>query len=334
MTDKRWATMHDVARRAGVSQKTVSRVINGEQTVRDDTVALVLDAAEQLGYRRNDGARLLRQGTSSASLGIVTEDLAGPFYGELLTSVQRTVQHHDYLLLTGSAAGESHRFYSLLRAFVLRRVDGLLVAPTAADDVSITNELVGGLPCVFVDRPPSNGAIDSVVSDNGGGTRDAVRHLFDHGHRRIGFIGDDPGFWTARQRLDGFLSALNALGLSTEYVHMAPADSRVTPGWATDERGPTAIVTGNATITLRQLLRRRDHPDERGALIGFDDVEYADLPDPALTVIAQQARRIGETASGLLFDRINRADAPARALTIPTRLIARGSGEVGPPSGA
>lgn len=324
--------MHDVARRAGVSQKTVSRVINGEPAVREDTVALVMGAAAQLGYRRNDGARLLRQGSSSASIGIVTEDLTGQFYGDVLASVQRTVQQHDYLLLTASAAGESDRFYSLVRAFVLRRVDGLLVTPTAADDTLIFAELVGGLPCVFVDRPPGDGSIDSVVSDNAGGTADAVRHLVAHGHRRIGFIGDDARFWTARRRLDGFLGALTERGLPTGFVHMEPSDSSGTPDWVTDADGPTAIITGNSAITLRQLLWRRDHPDARGALVGFDDVEYANLPDPGLTVIAQQADRIGRTAADLLFERIADDDSPARSIAVPTRLIARGSGEV-PPRG-
>lgn len=323
-----WATMHDVARRARVSQKTVSRVINAEPTVSEYTTARVLKAAEELGYRRNDGARLLRQGASSASIGIVTEDSAGPFYGEILTSVQRTVQLHDHLLLTASAAGESHRFYSLIRAFVHRRVDGLLVAPTAADDQTIAKELIGGLPCVFVDRPPGDESIDSVVSDNAGGTAAAVRHLIEHGHRRIGFIGDDPTFWTARQRLEGFRQALTAHGLTTEYVQMAPSDSAAAPAWRSGRDGPTAIITGNGPITLRQLLRRRDHPDERGALIGFDDVEYAELPDPGLTVVAQHAGKIAETAAGLLFDRIAGNTGPTRAITIPTQLIARGSGEL------
>ncbi|MGW1839670.1 LacI family DNA-binding transcriptional regulator [Streptomyces sp. NPDC002067] len=330
-------TMKDVAARAGVGLKTVSRVVNGEPGVTPDTERRVQEAITALGFRRNDSARILRKGRT-ASIGLVLEDLADPFYGPLSRAVEEVARHHGALLINGSSAEDPAREQELVLALCARRVDGLVVIPAGDDHRYLAPEIAAGVATVFVDRPAGRIEADAVLSDSFGGSRDAVAHLIAHGHRRIGFIGDQPRIHTAKERLRGYRTAMAAAGLPVdgawvslgttgpERVHHAARAMLDAP------EPVTALFAGNnrVTVTLVRVLRQRTAPV---ALVGFDDFELADLVSPAVTVVAQDAARMGRTAAGLLFRRLEGADEPPRREEIPTRLIARGSGEIRPPQG-
>lgn len=189
-------TMKDVAARAGVGLKTVSRVVNEEAGVTEETIARVQAAIDALGFRRNDSARLLRKGRT-ASIGLVLEDLADPFYSPLSRAVEDLARGHGTLLFTGSSAENAGREQELVLAFCARRVDGLVIVPASDDHRYLEPEIAAGVATVFVDRPAGRIDADVVLSDNAGGTRDGVAHLVAHGHRRIGFIGDQPHIHTA-----------------------------------------------------------------------------------------------------------------------------------------
>lgn len=184
-------TMKDVAARAGVGLKTVSRVVNEEPGVTEDTISRVQAAIDALGFRRNDSARLLRKGRT-ASIGLVLEDLADPFYSPLSRAVEDLARAHSTLLFTGSSAEDADREQELVLAFCARRVDGLVIVPASEDHRYLEPEIAAGVATVFVDRPAEGIDADVVLSDNAGGTREGVAHLIAHGHRRIGFIGDLP----------------------------------------------------------------------------------------------------------------------------------------------
>jgi LacI family transcriptional regulator len=326
----RLPTMVDVARAAGTSQKTVSRVVNAEPGVTPETAERVQRAIAELGFRRHDGASHLRRGTSTASLGLVLEDLSGPFYAAVTAAVERRAREHGHLLLTGSADGDPRRAARLVQAFANRRVDGLLIAPNLVGDEVLTATLPPDVPAVLLDRPSADRGTDAVLSDNAGGVASAVDHLVERGHRRIAFLGDDERYWTARQRRDGFLAACARAGLPTAGLVVMGAQTReqiaAAEGLWTGRRDPvTAVVTGNNVASAGLVRHLHGRPGPRPAHVGFDELDLADVLDPPLTTVAQDAGGIGRAAVDLLFERIADPRLPPREVVVPTRLTVRGS---------
>ncbi|MGW4468222.1 LacI family DNA-binding transcriptional regulator [Nonomuraea sp. NPDC004354] len=326
-------TMKDVAAEAGVALKTVSRVVNNEPGVNTATAERVRAAIERLGYSRNESARVLRQGRTS-SIGLVIEDVADPFYSGLTRAVEEVAIKHGSLVLSGSSGEDPAREKELVLTFCARRVDGLIVVPAGNDHSYLRAELDAGTPAVFVDRPAGPGPeVDTVLCDNAGGARLAVRHLLAHGHRRVAFLGDSPTIFTADERQRGYREALGDL-VDERLVSMAhPSPERVRAvldRWLGMDDPPTALFTGNGRCTVTAL---RALEGRRIALVGFDDFELADLLDPAVTVVAQDPAGLGRMAAELLFRRIAGNGGPVERVIQPVRLIARGSGEIGPGGG-
>ncbi|MFI5530908.1 LacI family DNA-binding transcriptional regulator [Kitasatospora sp. NPDC051853] len=325
-------TMKDVAAAAGVGLKTVSRVVNGESGVTEETAARVREAIAALGFRRNDSARLLRTGRT-ASVALLLEDIADPFSSALTRAVEEVVWAEGCLLFTGSSGEDPDRERELALAFCARRVDGLIVVPAGDDHRYLLPETESGTPVVFLDRPAAGIGADAVLSDNAGGARDGVAHLIRHGHRRIGFVGDQPHLHTAAERLRGYREAMAAAGLTVDqrWIESGPSDrARVAAAVARLTSGPepvTALFTANNRITLAALHHLPpDHP-RPPALLGFDDLELADLLTPGLSVVAQDPTALGTAAARTLFDRLAGDTSPARRTVLPTRLVARGSAE-------
>lgn len=340
-------TMKDVAARAGVGLKTVSRVVNGEAGVTPDTERRVQEAIDALGFRRNDSARVLRKGRT-ATVGLVLEDLADPFYGPLNRAVEEVARAHGALLVNGSSAEDPDRERELALALCARRVDGLIVIPAGDDHRYLEPEIRAGVATVFVDRPAGRIEADVVLSDSFGGARGGVAHLIAGGHRRIGFIGDHPRIHTATERLRGYRAAMAEAGLPVagSWVSLgSTAPGRVAAAARAMLAGPdavSAVFAGNnrVTVTLVRVLADRERAREPGlpgahpvALVGFDDFELADLLRPGVTVVAQDAAALGRVATDRLFRRLAGADLPPARIELPTRLIPRGSGELPPPAG-
>ncbi|MEU6444095.1 LacI family DNA-binding transcriptional regulator [Streptomyces sp. NPDC047046] len=327
-------TMKDVAARAGVGLKTVSRVVNEEPGVTPDTERRVREAIAALGFRRNDSARVLRKGRT-ASVGLILEDLADPFYGPLSRAVEEVARAHGALLINGSSAEDPERERELALALCARRVDGLVVIPAGDDHRYLQPEIAAGMAAVFVDRPAGGIEADVVLSDSFGGAREGVRHLLAHGHRRVGFIGDMPRIHTAAERLRGYRAALAEAGITPapEWVSLGVTDPERVRDAAHAMLGApepvTAVFAGNnrVTVTVVRVLAEHVRPV---ALVGFDDFELADLLDPGVTVVAQDAAQLGRTAAQRLFGRLDGAAHEAERFTLPTRLIPRGSGELPP----
>ncbi|MFK0253805.1 LacI family DNA-binding transcriptional regulator [Streptomyces sp. NPDC090445] len=330
--------MKDVAARAGVGLKTVSRVVNGEPGVTPETVSRVQEAIEALGFRRNDSARVLRKGRT-ATVGLVLEDLADPFYGPLNRAVEEVARSHGALLVNGSSAEDPDRERELALALCARRVDGLIVIPAGDDHRYLEPEIRAGVATVFVDRPPGRIEADVVLSAGFAGAREGVAHLIRAGHRRIGFIGDRPHIHTAAERLRGYRAAMADAGLpvAPSWVSLGPTAPRTVVAAAramlTGADPITALFAGNnrVTVTAVRVLaeHRNPHPV---ALVGFDDFELADLLRPGVTVVAQDAAALGRVAADRLFQRLAGAALPPARIELPTRLIPRGSGELRPPA--
>ena len=202
-------TIRDVAQAAGVSVKTVSRVLNDEPYVRPKTAAQVRSAATRLGFQRHEAAASLRRLDSSTHVvGLVIEDVSNPFYSIVVRAVEEVARSRGYLLLVASSDEDPQKEREVLRAFCSRRVDALIVVPAGTDHDFLASELEAGTAVVFVDRPGRVGKADSVIAANAAGARRGVEHLASHGHRRIAYIGDAPGIYTADERKRGYLDAL------------------------------------------------------------------------------------------------------------------------------
>ena len=327
-------TMKDVATRAGVALKTVSRVVNDEPGVTPETAGRVRNAINELGFRRNDSARLLRKG-QTASIGLIMEDIGDPFYSALSRAVEDVAHWNGSLLFTGSSDEDPQREQELALALCARRVDGLIVIPASGDHRYLLPEIAAGVASVFVDRPAGMIEADAIVADNVGGTRAGVTHLIRQGHRRIAFIGDDPDIYTARQRHQGYREAMAEAGLDVDpsWVSMAkPAADGIRRALAAMLAGPspvTALFCGNNRTTVL-ALREVARAGRRLALVGFDDFELADLLTPGITVVAQNPAEMGRQAAELLFGRLAGTRGPAQYIELGTQLIVRGSGEIPP----
>jgi LacI family transcriptional regulator len=332
--------MRDVAALAGVSLKTVSRVVNAEPGVSPRLTDRVTEAVRLLDYRHNMTASSLRRSDQkTASIGLLLEDVSNPFSSALHRAVAEVARQRGTLAFAGSSDEDPVKEAELLRAFVARRVDGLIVVPSGRDGWRLLSERERlGTPVVCVDRPAPFGEVDSVTVDNRAGACRAVRHLAAHGHRRIAFLGDLRTIWTAEERRLGYLDGLAAEGVphdpalvrqdlsSIEAARAAVLDLLARPD------PPSALFTGQNLVTIGAVkgLRQRG-VQHRVALVGFDDFLLADLLDPAVSVVAQDPTTLGRTAAELLFARLDGDRGPPRQQVVPTRLVPRGSGELPAP---
>jgi LacI family transcriptional regulator len=328
--------MRDVAALAGVGLKTVSRVVNGESNVSDETRARVETAIDRLDYRRDINASHLRRlGRKTATIGLVLEDVSNPFSSALHRAIEDRARERGVMLFTGSCDEESDRERELIGTFRARRVDGIVVVPASADHRYLLPEQRARTPLVFVDRPARFINADSVTSDNIGGAERAIAHLAAFGHRRIGFLGDALEIQTAADRLRGYSFALTALGLDYDpaVVRTALRNVDVAAVAVTEllraANPPTALFTAQNLVTIGALRALRELGLEHTtALVGFDDIELADLLEPAVTVVAQDPAAMGRAAADMLFRRLDGDDSPPEHVVIDVELIARGSGEI------
>lgn len=334
------ATMRDVAALAGVSIKTVSRVVNAEPGVADAVRIRVQDAVDRLDYRHHLAASNLRRGGGRSGLiGALLQDVGNSFSAALLRSLEDAARSRATAILSASLDEEPARERTLVHDLVTRRVDGLVLMPSTDRQDYLSSEVRAGMPVVFVDREPRGIAADSVTVENAEGAQMGTEHLLAQGHRRIACLTDLPEIYTARHRHQGFVDAHRARG-----VH---ADERLT---VTGLRGavageeavarlfelanpPTAIFAARNDLAqgAARALRRRGL-GESVALVGFDDFPLADLLTPPLTVIRQDVGRIGRLTADLLVARLDGDTSPAQRIVIEPTLVVRGSGEIPPPS--
>jgi len=334
MAASRRPTLADVAREVGVSAKTVSRVLNEDGPVSPQTREQVLAAVARLGFHPNLMARNIRVGGPDTTIGLVIPDLANPFFGAVARAIDDTVRERGLTLLMGSSADDPDRERALSDKFLARRVSILMIVPSVgADHSHLKSHRAAGLPVVFLDRPGVGLSTDSIVSSNRAGTHDGVAHLIAHGHRRIGFIGDLPvKLYTRRERLAGYRTALQEAGLPYDRslvtnAHDQPAAATATAQLLALSDPPTALFAGNNMVALGMVAELARSRRKDIAIVAFDDVPLAEALEPALTVVAQDPEEIGRAAAATALARLDGDRSRARTITVPTRLIVRGSGE-------
>jgi LacI family transcriptional regulator len=332
------ATVSDVARLAGVSGKTVSRVMSGHPSVSPETRRRVLESAQRLRFRPNHLARDLRRGGVSTTVGFVMGDLTNPFYSRVAAGIEKVLAGEGLTMVISATEDEPAREAAVVAAMLERRVRSLIVVPIADDQSYLEGERQLGTPVICVDRPARNLAADNVVFANRQGAADAVRSLLAHGHRKVAFIGSSSQLYTHAERLAGYRQALSEAGLPgspawelTDAPDVASAEAATHRLLALPDP-PTAILAGNnrASAGVLHALRGSGGAAAPGvAVTGFDDFDLADML--GITVVAHDPEEMGRAAARLA---LSRQDDPAGApdqIVLPTRLVCRGSGEVPPP---
>jgi LacI family transcriptional regulator len=330
--------MRDVATLAGVGLKTVSRVINGEPHVSPATIERVQRAAADLNFQPDlHAGNLRRTDRRTATIGLLVGSVSNPFSGAVHRAVEDIAVHRGVAVFASSLDDDPEHEKRAVDAFLKRRVDGLILTTIKRSQAYLLAEQKHGTPLVFIDREPTGLEADAVVSSNADGAAEATRHLILRGHRRIAYIGDRPQIQTARERKRGFMEELGRAGIPTGEVSIIEGVTDEAQSQAAVEalfagpNPPTAIFSAQNLITVgayRALRRLGMH--HTVALVGFDDVELADLLEPGLTVIAQDAARIGHLAAERIFARLDDPALEPQTFVVPTVLIPRGSGEIAP----
>ncbi|MFG2742856.1 LacI family DNA-binding transcriptional regulator [Streptomyces chartreusis] len=332
------ATMADVARRAGVSVATVSHVLNETRPVLPPTRQAVLDAMEELGYTPNTLARSLVT-SRTRSIGLAVSAISNPYFTEILQGVEAAALEHGYSLLIADPHDDPVHERKVVQLLHERRVDGMIVAPSADPRELLAYLGRHKVPAVLLDRvvdAPADGStgFDQVCADSAEPMARLVTHLAGLGHRRIGLVAGLPGLSTTSERLTGYRDGLAAAGLAHDeelVVHgnsESPGAEQATTALLSLTSPPTALVTANNAMTMGSLRSLRDHglsvPDDI-ALCCFDDFAWADLFSPRLTAIAQPSRDIGARAVSVLLDRLAAPDRTARTVRLPCTFVHRTS---------
>jgi LacI family transcriptional regulator len=328
-------TVRDVARVAGVSFKTVSRVVNGEAGVRPETAERVLAAARKLGFQRNEIASSLKRGVSRDTIGLVIEDVSNPFFATIARAVELVTRDRGMLVIIASSDEDKSRERRVIDSLVSRRVSGLIVVPIGSDHRYLAREVRLGMAVVFVDRPPGHLRADSVLMDNAGGARTGVHHLIASGHRRIGLLTDDLDVYTMSERFEGYRAALDDAGipfdpaLARHDCHDIHDARAATLTLLDGEDPPTAIFGTNNRMSVGAVSAITSQGG-RVAFVGFDDFELAASLDPPVTVVRADHEAMGRLGAELLLRRMEGWDADPERVVLPTEIVRRGSGELAP----
>ncbi|WP_405939003.1 LacI family transcriptional regulator [Streptomyces sp. NBC_00726] len=319
-------TIADVAREAGVSKTTVSRVINTKGEVDGSTAARVREVIAQLGYVPSSGAVGLARG-SSRTVGMLVPSLTWPWMGELLQGVVDTVEAADYglLLFTCNRGAESvERFTSQVSA---RAFDGLVVVEPENTLDHLTELHRGGLPIVLIDDRGHHPEFPSVVTTNHEGGASAARHLRDAGRTRPVVITGPAHFGCVRDRLAGFVSVLPTdhvvLGDFTERSGRLAVEELLASGTEFDSVFAHNDIT--AAGVLRALRAAGKTVPGDIAVVGFDDIPMSEHTEPPLTTVRQPTRQMGEMAARMLLSHLGGTPAPDTPVVLPTELVVRHS---------
>jgi LacI family transcriptional regulator len=328
-------TILDVAREAEVGVMSVSRVINDNPSVKAETRARVIKAIAKIGYAPNDAARMLK-GRSGRTIGLVVPDLSD-YFASCFHAIQKVAIQYNYQTLvvaTGRSAAVEDRQLESLRN---HRIAGLLIVPSGSNGKRLKVLQDCGIPLVALDRIAAGIQTDTVLVENREGAELGVRHLIEHGHKKIACVGFDSGSYTVRERIEGYKQAMRCAGLEPilcDHVNTLEAMESLVLRWSSGKNQPTAVfsVKRISSVLLIQALHfHKIRVPEQLAVVAFDDFELAEVLGTPLTVVSQSPTDVAHAAAELLFKNISTvkegrlpAQKAAKVL-FPVELIVRRS---------
>lgn len=328
------ATMNDVARLAGVSNATVSHVINGTRKVNPETVAKVEDAIHQLDFHPNEQARSLKTGQSRL-IGVLNYCSVDDYFSEVLVSLEGTAHDAGYDVLIRHTERDGEDQGAAIAAWLNKGIDGLVISSPYITPGFIETLARVTCPCVFLNFYDPAIHVDSIESDDLSASYEAARYLIGLGHRRIACIsGWTAAYHTASQRRSGYERALAEAGLPIREEYFISTDYGYQPGFDAMMRllelpePPSALLTYSDQLALGAIRAAADRgksvPRDL-SVIGFDDIELASYCQPRLTTIRQDKKQIGELAVRQILKRRQQPDLPPEQIILAARLILRES---------
>ena len=329
------SSLKDVAKKAGVSIATVSRVINNAPNINHETRHKVEQAMKALDYRPSRIAKRLRSKAVSGNLiGVMVPDISNPFYIDVLSGIEDFMLSHNYLIIMCNFSQNEQKEQLYLDALVGESVDGLIVAPAHEQDEKIMALEKDGIPFVCIDRGLKDANCDIVLVDNEQGAYEAVCYLLESGYRDVAYISGLQQIPTSRQREQGYRRALDEYKVPFNSGLVKYGDSKMKSGreltreLLSQEDRPDALFTGNNLITLGALATIGEiglRIPEDIAIIGFDDMPWSSTLNPPLTAVKQPAYEIGRRAAELLYQRITEPGRPNVKIVLDTELMIRKS---------
>lgn len=332
---KEITNLKTVARLAGVSIATVSRVLNSDPVVKDETRLAVQKAIKASGYHPNRVAQRLRSTTKTRKLiGLLIPDIQNPFYVDVIRGIEEYAYENGSAVVIGNFSQDQKReklYIDILRS---EAVDGFIVAPYHGKDQYVEELIRDGHAVVCIDRGLTNVSVDVVKADNEHAVFNAISHLIKIGHKRIAHITGNPSIPTTHERIEGYLKALSKFDLPVDHDIIRGKNSDFKSGVEITSQlldlpdRPTAIFTGNNLLTLgalETLLTRGIKIPEQMAIVGFDDMYWATSLNPPLTAVRQHGFEMGRRAIELLFQRIVNPARLTANIIINTELMIRKS---------
>ena len=323
-------TLVDVAREAGVSLKTASRVLNDSKNVKEDKAVRVRTAMDRLGYRPNALARGLKA-QRSAAIGMIVPNLSDPFTANAVHAVQEVARANGYVVMIASSGGDVELERSEIVGLVGRQIDGLIVAPADSRKNSFGDIIPSSLPVVTFDQLLRRSGLDSVTVTNRRSAKEATEHLASHGRRRIVAIGARPYLYTCQERVAGYKAGMKSLSLE-EKLCLVEHESLLTPEWLEQRvfrlHKADAIFSLNWVCTMLTLRGLRTLGKRAGtdvSMLSFDDFDTAEMMSPSLSAVSQPADSLGREAALLLFKRLQGGKQASGSVVLPTTLMLRES---------
>jgi DNA-binding LacI/PurR family transcriptional regulator len=329
--------MRDIAKLAGVSSATVSRVINGSSLVRPKTAEHVRKVIEETRFVPNGSATTLKYGRSS-TYGLIIPDITNPFFPEFIRSFEGILVEKNQDMLMATTDFHVSKMQQTIRRMLVRQVDGVALLAAEIETEPIEALIHHRVPLVTMDRRVAGRGLSDVSIDFGAGMREAVKHLKQLRHRKVAYIGGSSGLTISDHRVEAFKAAMAGAGLKVNQSYIRVGNYRITGGETGMEEllqlkdQPTAILCANdltAIGALRVVRRHGLSVPQDFSVVGFDDIDLSDIVYPPLTTVRLSRHELAETFYKAL-DRFGKdAHAVGKQYTVTTSLVVRSS--TGPP---
>lgn len=335
------ATIDDVAKKAGVSKATVSRVINGTAPVNNYTKTKIELAMEELNYSPSFLAQSMRS-KKTKTIGIVIPDYTNPFYTSLFKEIENRIRDYGYMMLICPSDEDHETGIENIKKLVSRQIDGIILFTYRGgkEYYKFIAELSRKTPCVFMDQVADELPVSQVFTDGFNGVKEAVTYLLKKGHKRIGCIKVPSVFEVTIARVNGYKTALKDFGIPVDekliYEGNAYLDGGYRAGeyFAKLENRPTAIVSVTdfmAIGALKYFQHVSIKVPEQIEIIGFDNISLCTLVSPQLSTVAQPLEKLAFEAIKLLINKINNPRSRNKKIVLNSSLIIRRSSDINQP---
>ena len=322
-------TQKEIAKKAGVSVATISRVINDEEGVSKETRMRVLSLLDKYAYVRDNNARSLRT-SHSKTIGYLTSNFSNPFFNQMYQGMEPICRKHGYNIIIGHTNESVRREKEAIDLMLSYRVAGIIASFVAPQESTLRKLKNYGTSLLALDRPQKNIDVDTVTMDNYNGARQQVNHLADLGHKRIALVYGIPAHIPDEDRLKGFYAAMEEKGLdiNPDYLMSGKLNEEdayfATTSILSVSPRPTAMVTHNNLMCIGAFKAIKDRglsiPQDI-SLVGYDDFDFADYLEPSLTLVERPLKKMGEIAGKMIIERIEKKfTGGARTYVFPARL--------------